>query len=178
MRHKLPEDIEAINRQLISKFGSTIEGNVKFRLIWSNFETEHRKRYHKGGIELLYPIVEEVPKYGYLKDRWVLERFFNTTGNAEVIPENGGIYEPVWCFQNKDGESLRPIWRAVEIIASAAEGGIGEDKKSMSDFLSDEKEEQRKEIEMFENMLDDGTNYGNQTDAFVKPLYLNTGGKR
>lgn len=175
----LPADIQEINRQLVLIFGETLDSKPKFRIVWSNDQTEFRKSYFASGIQLLHPVVKELPKYTYIRDRWVLERWFPFGGSEEIIAVDGGIYEPVWVFENKERESLRPVWRAVNIIARAAEEGVGGEKKTLKDFMSEDEAEKQKEIELFENILEDeGTNYGNQTDAFVKPLYLNSGARK
>ena len=46
-----------------------------FRIVWANDETEKRLVSESDlGYQLLYPVVQEVKKYPYLKDLYVLER--------------------------------------------------------------------------------------------------------
>lgn len=164
-----PFDIKDINRKLKRKFGE-IEGKQKFRIVWSDAQTEFRKLFHVSGIQLLYPEIRETAKYPYAPSQWVMERWVAHGGNAEIATMEGGTYEPVWTFRAANGESLRPVWRAADIIALSAEGGLG--RESMSDYLSKDQKQLESEIEMFEDMLgEQGPDYGNQTDAFVAPVF-------
>lgn len=166
----IPFDIAFINKQLVGKFGTTLLNQPKYRVVWSETEIEHRKQDYVNGIYLLTPVVRLVPKYPYLRRQWVLEQWVDHNGNNEIATANGGTYEPVWAFT----EGLRPVWRAVEIIALAAQNGVGQ-KLTEKDFERENAEEFAKEVEELTDILkSEGTDYGNQTDAFVKPIYLDS----
>lgn len=170
----IPFDIEIVNNQLIQAFGKTHEGKPKFRLVWAFDQTEHRRCFGKNGIQYLYPQVEEVKKYDYLPNNvWVLERWIYHN-NPEVVAVEGGGYEPVWAFFDKFGKPYRPFWKVVSFVARSAERGV-EKHLTPKDFEIAEREEIDKEIAEFEEMLGEtGTDYGNQSDAFVKPMFVDS----
>lgn len=170
----IPFDIEIINKRLILQYGKNHEGKPKFRLVWAAEQIEHRRRFGNNGIHYLHPRVEEVKKYDYLlKDVWVLERWIYHN-NPEIVAVDGGGYEAVWTFSDRFGKPYRPFWRVVDFVARAAEDGIPE-KLSPKDLELQEDETLRKEVEEFEEMLgEEGTDYGNQTDAFVKPMFVDS----
>jgi len=170
---QLPQDIEQINSKLIAKFGYEHD-KPKFRIVWSDNELEYRQVYYLKGMQLIHPQIILTRKYNYIHERYILERYIidSAKDNLELITHNGCSYEPVWVFEDKNLEFVRPFWRAVEVLALAAEGGIG-DKKTLKDYMSDDEKALEKEVAYFEDMLDDGTNYKNQKVNFVKPVYIN-----
>lgn len=168
----LPFDIELINNELLSKFGR-LGNKARFRIVWSDTQTEHRKTSFMNGIYFPYPRVIEVKKYEYIKERWVMERWIPHSLTDEIISIDGGTYEPIWTFQDSKGNALRPIWKAAEIVALAAEGKFFERRTEKMDSAAHEAEIE-KEAEEFEDMLGLGTNYGNQQTNFVAPVFLDS----
>src|SRR5690242_5446450 len=141
----IPFDIEMINNRLLAQYGKNYEGKPAFRLVWADSQTEHRRQYSSHGIQFLYPRVQEVKKYDYLpNDVWVLERW-TYHNNPEVVAVDGGGYEPVWTFIDKDGKAFRPFWRVVDFVARSAERGVPE-RMTSKDFEAAKEEEIRKEI--------------------------------
>lgn len=168
----LPLDIEMINNDLLSRFGR-INDMQKFRVVWSDSQIETRKTSFVNGIHLLYPQAIEVKKYEYIKERWVMEKWVPHNYHDEIISLNGGTYEPIWTFQTNNGTALRPIWKAAELIALAAEGKFFERRTEKMDSAEHEAAIE-KEAEEFEDMLGLGTNYGNQQTNFVAPVFLDS----
>ena len=152
----LPTEIEDINEKLKGRFGLK-DDKPRFQLVWSENEQEYRPVEFTRGMKLLYPEMMYVRKYSYIKDRYVLEKW------------RDGSYEPIWVFEDKNHEFLMPIWRATEIIALASDDVI---VKNFGDYLSEDDKAMEKEVEYFEDMLEDGNPYGNQETNFVKPVYL------
>lgn len=171
----IPEDINLINVQLIDKYGITLDGKPKFRIVWSENELEHRKTSYRNGIVLIHPEIVELKKYNYLKDRWILERWVAHSSTAELVTTEGGSYEAVWAFQGPNHEYIRPVWRAVEILVAAAEGNLDYEKLTPKDFELMESQAFDKEVEEFEDQLaENAPNFGNQTDAFVSPVFYDS----
>lgn len=166
-----PSDITDINNRLERIYGK-VDNKAKFRIIWSESQTEYRKVEAQNGIILPRAETRFVKKYSYLKDLWVLEQWIPHYGSSELITVEGGSYEPVWAFRDSKGNTQRPVWLAVELLVKAATLGLSGQKEDIKDLTSADQKAFNKEIEMFEDLLaDQGTNYGNQTDAFVKPVY-------
>jgi len=100
-------------------------GQPLFRVVWSNHQNERRRgTFNEFYGELFVRTtfgVHERPKYPWIEDRWVLERWYP----AEVVhhddlPEsNRGTYEPIYVFQDGEGKALPPVWRVVQLILYA-----------------------------------------------------------
>ena len=112
------ESLETINKRLFYSFGRFEDGRPIWRVVWSDGQFEKRWVTHTPeGLELINPIVEEVPKYSYIKHRYVLERLIPVLMNPalnELVTKTS--YEPVWTFEDKNGNALPPIWEAVFLL--------------------------------------------------------------
>lgn len=102
-----------------------------------------------------------------------MEKWTPHRSDGEVISVNGGTYEPIWTFQDQSGKALRPIWKAAEIVALAAEGKFFERRTEKMDSAEYEAAIE-KEAQEFEEMLGLGRNFGNQSDAFVAPVFIDS----
>lgn len=113
-------DEEIFNKRLLEIHGISLDRKPKFRLVWSEHLTEKRfgtfDKTTPAGIILAHEVnvTKEVKKYGYLKDRWILEAY---TPEQRVNPEikDGDCYEPIFVFDKK-GEYLKPEWFAIEYV--------------------------------------------------------------
>lgn len=111
------ESIETLNKRLIEKYGKYLDNQPMFRVVFSEELFEKRLSNHsKEGFELLQPRITEVRKYGYIQNKYVLE-------GLKEIPEiyQGEIgsklsYEPMWVFEDGNGNPVPPIWLAIEIV--------------------------------------------------------------
>jgi len=171
------ETIKVLNKRLTSIFGKEIDGRSRFRIVFS--DTQYEKRYgifeeYYGDIFLREVTgVKEVPKYGYIKSKHVLEQLFY--GTFPDRPFETSSYEPIWTFMDKDRNPLYPVWPVCEIVIKSKLEGI---KRTLSDWVSAEEEIKQKEIKEFEEMLDIGggvQEYKNQFVNIVKPVFI--GGK-
>jgi len=166
----LPQDIEFINEQLVSRFGRTATSGPRYRIIWTENELEYRKITHYNRMELIRPEIHLVRKYSYIKDRFILEKFLTGLDNTELV-EKGGTYEPIWVFEDKKLGFIMPTWKAVEFLAKVSDMGV---KETLSDMQARDKERFDAEVRDIEDMLNsDGIDYGNQEVNFVKPVYYN-----
>lgn len=140
--------VKDINVRL-KRFGKNLMGDSLFRLVWS--DEQHEKRI--GTYNEFYGSIFlrttsgclEVPKYPYLKKRWVLERWFppNLVYDLSIPDSVRGSYEPVYVFESGGGGYLEPNWKVVEIVISQIESkakGFVERKSELEDL--DEKKEE------------------------------------
>jgi len=71
----------------------------------------------KDGFAYLEPKVELVPKYRqYIQNKYVLERIVALPEFVENDLVEKISYEPVWVFEDKQGNALPPIWPAVRLV--------------------------------------------------------------
>lgn len=114
-------EVKLLNRRLLETYGSTLDGKPYYRLVWSEDMFEKRKgdfvKRTEAGIILgeLHNHVELCRKYGYLKDRWILEYYTPAQKLLEEVAQLD-FYEPVFAFQDSKGEYLEPAWFALEYI--------------------------------------------------------------
>lgn len=112
-----PEEIKVINQRLKDYFGVFENGESNFRVVWSDDLTEKRLTDQTdSGFKLTVPIMQEVPKYSYIKQRYILERIVPvpTSQLGELTTKLS--YEPIWVFEDAFGNALPPIWEAVNIL--------------------------------------------------------------
>jgi hypothetical protein len=152
-------ELEVINKHLIDKYGFAVDGNhPKFRMVWSTDQKEQRlgtfKEHTKGGIFLREVTgVQEVPRYPFDKDRWVLEHLCYLNPNGVVAKElvnNKFSYEPLRILKDKDGNFLPLNLNAIEIFIHFFINR-GNKKKGASELLDwYEKKEQKKREQLGE----------------------------
>lgn len=112
------EITEWLNRQ-----PKNLQGLPYYRLVWSNHQLEKRKGtfcdFTEGGLFIREVTeVREVPKYPYLQDRWVLERWVppHYAYNPELINSHEGSYEPFYVFEDRNGNPLPLSLKAVVFL--------------------------------------------------------------
>lgn len=113
-------DVLQINQWLIDKYGKTVENLANWRVIWSTNLTEKRNgKFNErtsSGVFLREVVgVQEVLKYPFDQDKWVLEMLVEIDQKSEVakeLVENKWGYEPFYVFKTKDGKML-PLDRDV-----------------------------------------------------------------
>lgn len=120
------EAIETINKRLLDYYGKFDDGRANWRVVWSDDQFEKRWITHTSeGLELLNPKVEEVPKYSYISHRYVLERLLPVF-MGQVISDlvETTSYEPVWTFEDSQGNALPPIWEAIFLLIRTVQENI------------------------------------------------------
>lgn len=157
---ELRESIESINKRLISEFGRELNGKPKFRVVFSEDQYEKRiTEFTDEGFELLQPEVRLLPKYKqWVKAKYILERFVPVVGETDLLDNMS--YEPVWVFQDKNGNYLPPFFEGCSLII---EGLYERTKKTSFAKYKDEsvsKEARLAEVERVEREL-----FGNETDV-------------
>ena len=125
---QLLEPIETINQRLKDCFGiDTVTGLGMYRVVLADEQFEKRlSNYSPGGIELLRPEVQLLPKYQWLKGLYLIETLcLVPTVNEKDLPDQKISYEPLFVFWDKDGNYLPPKYEVAEMaiqIVLAAKG--------------------------------------------------------
>lgn len=151
-----PTEVKEFNKKLRHEFGLLYD-QPRFRLVWSEDLLETRQ----GAVETFYGHIfvkretgfHQLKKYSYLKDRWILEQS-NLSLNPELTQVVG--YEPVFVFQDNQGNYLEPVWRAIYLLVDSI---MNPRKLSPSDLAEEERTQQEKEIAFFEQYLSGETSY-------------------
>lgn len=169
------EKIETINERLLNRYGKAENGLPLWRVVWSDDQFEKRWVGHtKEGFELINPVVEERPKYRqYIQSRHILERLVFVPVRVQTDLVVNHSYEPVFTFEDKDGNYLPPKWEVIEIviygimnIAAESVGRKYEDERmklSSDEFVESEKlrlEELKKDLFGNETSVGDALAYG------------------
>jgi hypothetical protein len=128
-----------INHDLILKWGA------RYRLVWADDEREIR--VNANGIW------DEWPKYSYLKERFVLEKYFGE-GLFKVPDEirNWNGWEIIWAFRPLENPNLAVCM----FIADALENGV---KQSLTDHYDADKKQFDKEVEEAYDILENESPY-------------------
>lgn len=159
------ESIVSLNQRLIDHYGiETASRRPIFRIVWADDQVEKRMMDTlDSGIQLLYPVVREVKKYGYLRDVYVLERLVEVPEfQQEELADVKTSYEPVWAFKNERGEPVPPIWEPVKFIVDALYAALG--KSSLRKYIDPENEETRElRVEKLQEEL-----FGDESGLFGK----------
>jgi hypothetical protein len=113
---ELRESIESINTKLKDEFGTELNGDVKFRVVFSENQYEKRwTQFTDEGFELLHPEVRLMPKYKqYIHEKYVLERLVPVVGETDLTTKVS--YEPAWVFMDSQGNYLPPFYEACKLI--------------------------------------------------------------
>ena len=160
----LPTDIITINNQLREEFGIDTETtNPIWRISWSNDQFEHRMTDRTPeGLSMLSPEIRILPKYQWIKSRWILERLV-------IVPEFqawelGGkkvSYECIWKFEDRRNEAVPPMFPACQFIINLVYAAQGH--SPMPKYIDPESkepiEEQKKRIDdLMEELFGDESN--------------------
>lgn len=158
---ELREPIEFINKRLMQEFGKDLDGRARFRVVFSEDQYEKRwTRFTKEGFELLEPTVVELPKYKqYIHQKYILEALTPVEGESDLVEEV--VYEPIWTFQDKNGNYLPPFYDGCKFLIEVRYASMG--RSDVFDKYKDEsisKEARMAEIERVEKEL-----FGNETEV-------------
>lgn len=137
----LLETLEILNRRLIEYYGKFENGEAHWRVIFAGDQTEKRwVNETKDGFKLLTPYVDEVPKYTYNRNKYILERLIPVPSGVQCSLINKISYEPLWTFEDNKGNPLPPKWEVIVIVINtvykAAANSVGvkykEDEKELN----------------------------------------------
>jgi len=152
-------EAKRLNLILERKFGRDLSGNVRFQISWSDSQTEKRLGTYNVFYGSIYLRTEkgvrEVPKYPYIKGRFVLERLIYHS-NPE-LPISKISYEPIYIFESSKGESL-PLNEKVAIIVCHTCLNPNMSAAQKKAFFEDWNEKEfDKEVKYFEDAMDEGS---------------------
>jgi hypothetical protein len=162
----LPESIETLNYRLERDYGK-LDLYPLWRIVWSDDEREKRKGtfnyYDASGNFLKAEVgVQEVPKYNYIKEKFILERIVpvpEMNRNELLTPLS---YEPVFVFERGNGEFLPPRWDVtrivIETIMKKSAEAVGSTYKEPTQ--EEELEQRAARLEQIQEEL-----FGNETDT-------------
>lgn len=152
------ERLDVINQRLLEHYGRFEDGRANWRVVFSNDEFEKRiVDCTPEGLSLAYPEVREVRKYPFDDGKYILERLIGIPDGALTDLTTRTSYEPVWTFQDKDGNALPPIWDAIYCIVhtvthNLSRAGMGVPLKQ-PEGLGNTAEEIRDRVEKLEKEL-------------------------
>lgn len=115
-------ETNAINDWLRANYGHTLDGKPIWRLVWSDEQLEKIKDTftdYQGPIYLrTVTEVREVPKYPFIKGRWMLEKiqFIDLKAEDSFVIDKKFSYECIFIFQDKFGNILPLNRDVIEII--------------------------------------------------------------
>lgn len=165
------ESIETLNKRLEEYFGKDDLNRPIWRLVWSNEQYEKRlTNYSKEGLELITPVVMELRKYPYIKDRYILERLVLVPEfQQSELPISKVSYEPMWTFEDKHGNPLPPKWEPIKLVIDTIYLALGKEVsgypkyrdpdsgKTPKELIADEQERIKKlQEDLFGNETDTG----------------------
>jgi len=161
-------DIDRINKNLARLYGKLPDNRPIFRVSWTTGQMENRwgtfAQYLPGTQIYVgeFTGMRVCQKYGWLPDRWVLEKL--TTAPRLAFPDHDkllgqdltGSYEAIWSFQTKEGEYQKPIWKGVDFIVRTVlyPEQMGKVHKTPGGLESDRIAEEQKEMDDFDQILD------------------------
>ena len=154
------QEVNTINSKLIQQFGKTLDNKAKFRIIWSDEQFEYRtgtfNEFYKTLFLRTTKGVKQVPKYNYIKSRWILELYNSPIGDPNIMDYNG--YEPLYVFENAHGNPLPPRLTVCQIIIQHfLTPMIAAEKKSIWESI--DKKELQKDIDYFKDVIEEESPY-------------------
>lgn len=150
------DELNDLNKKLRENFGQ-FDDKPRFRLVWSEDQLEKRLSHVTSeGLRLMYPQMIEMPKYRhYLRDRFVLERLTEIPDFQRNELATALSYEPIWVFEGKHGEPIKPNYGACKfVIETLLEGA----RESIGPKYKEDPEAQDERIKQIEQDL-----WGNET---------------
>lgn len=148
--------LEETLRIYLNSLGKSITGEYIFRLVWSDNVTENRLGTYNdfdenGQFIRTVREVRRVPKYNYIKARWIFEKWApgSLTRNPETPDADNGDYIPVYVFESAEGKYLPPTRKVLEFIIAYLEGRIKKDAVPSQEYL--EEREIQETIDSFDD---------------------------
>lgn len=157
------ESIERLNQQLADLFGiDTNSANPIWRIVWAEDQREKRMtKFSPSGIEYIYPVPMELPKYSHIKGRYILEKLeIVPLQNVEELCGAKISYEIKWVFENEKVGYLPPRLDVAQLVIHTLNFAQYGNKFGLAKYVENADEEKRRE---FQRIWDDL--FGNETDV-------------
>jgi hypothetical protein len=154
-------DIARINKQIVTKYGTILDGRPRFRVVWSSDQLEKRRgEFSDWYGHILIRTVEEtreVLKYPGPddRDRWIVESIIFQPW-PDLPESTNGHYEPLWTFRTAEGKYLKPNWNAVDFLLNSLLFGV---KKTISDRVEEDRKKFAEEVMFFKEFFDNKAPY-------------------
>jgi hypothetical protein len=132
------KEVDEINRQLKEQFGSDSDSRDPiWRVVWSDDQIENRMtEWSEEGFHLLTPRMALLPKYSWIKARWILERLVLVPEmNRQELLGKTKSYEVIWVFETQEGQELPANYRAAKFVIDGIYAAQG--KASMRKYVDD-----------------------------------------
>lgn len=171
-------DIARINKKLKRTYGTGFAENglnlmgagsrPLWRIVWSKDEYEKRlgtfRDFIPGTDVLLREVTEvrEVPKYSYIKPRWILEKLMYAP-TPELPDSDKPHYEVIYVFENLQGTAMFPIWDytkyLIDTIMLGAEEAARRNKYMNPDKLEAmmNEEDNKKQEKIYDELLQESS---------------------
>lgn|SRR6266850_2758139 len=160
---ELTEQISSINRQLIDLFGIDISGMPIWRVVWSEDQYEKRlMEFNDSGLSLIQPEVRLVPKYKqWIVEKYVLEQLVVVPIiNENELPTSKLSYEPLYVFQDNDGNYLPPKLILCKLVIDSIYAARGKSSLAKYKDPGDSLEMKQERVNELMEAI-----YGNETDV-------------
>lgn len=142
---------EEFNRKLSDTFGLALDGEPRFRVVFSDDEVETRigkfDEYYGDILVRSFTGARECKKYSYLDGMFVLEERLPTF-NPELIDKV--TYEPIYIFRGENEEPLPLNWDVAMIIINKRLNPVH--KPFMTEKMHNAEEERQKQEEIKKNL--------------------------
>lgn len=140
----------SINGSLRRRYGINFKNEPVFRVVWSDDQFEDRlgtyEDYYNDTIFLrTVTCVRRVPKYSYVKARWILERWIAgelMEGYHDEVPgSTGGSYEPIYVYQDANENALPLCEEVTYALISSLFTTVGKSERESIDASEKDKKE-------------------------------------
>jgi len=165
------------NKRLKDTYSSNLRGEALFRISWSDSQTENRWGTFRDTVgEVFIREVSErrvCKKYPHIKERWVLERWMPPSllqDAKKELPDaaQNGSYEPIYVFENEDGNFLPLDWEFTTIVVqtalaplSYAESMANKEDRAMFDktIIGSDRKQEADEKAFYDQLCQEGSSF-------------------
>lgn len=158
----LLEPLNVINKRLNDIYGKSIYNEQIFRVVYSEDQLENRFGTYDDfvpGTKIYLRTVTEwrlVPKYKqWIHNKYLLERLVIVPEQQQNELATKLSYEPIYVFEDKEGNPLPPKWEAIEFIIDSLYAALG--KKSMRKYVDPDPNREKSVAQIEQALFGDET---------------------
>ncbi len=149
-------EIERMNKLLKDAYGQdTDTGLPMWRIVFSDDQFEKREsKFTPSGVELLFPQVQELPKYQHIRHKWILEQLVLVPDiNVKTLVGLRKSYECLIAFHNATTlEPLPPNYEVAQFCIQMVYDAKNNAQPNVAKYLEDP-EKALKELEKMHQYL-------------------------